>query len=162
MRQSQSELTSSNKKLQELTQNLEKRIDERTLELEKTSILSERRARQFESITRVSRTISSAQNLLELLPRISEVVSEQFGFYHVGIFLNDVSNNYAALVAANSPGGKRMLARSHQLKVGEQGIVGYVTGTGDPRIALDVGTDCLLYTSPSPRDRTRSRMPSSA
>ena len=24
------------------------------------------------------------------------------------------------------------------------------------------GNDCLLYTSPSPRDRTRSRMPSSA
>ena len=24
------------------------------------------------------------------------------------------------------------------------------------------GEDCLLYTSPSPRDRTRSRMPSSA
>ena len=27
---------------------------------------------------------------------------------------------------------------------------------------LTVGQDCLLYTSPSPRDRTRSRMPSSA
>ena len=27
---------------------------------------------------------------------------------------------------------------------------------------LDLDTDCLLYTSPSPRDRTRSRMPSSA
>ena len=26
----------------------------------------------------------------------------------------------------------------------------------------DVFSDCLLYTSPSPRDRTRSRMPSSA
>ena len=25
-----------------------------------------------------------------------------------------------------------------------------------------LGLDCLLYTSPSPRDRTRSRMPSSA
>ena len=25
-----------------------------------------------------------------------------------------------------------------------------------------IGTGCLLYTSPSPRDRTRSRMPSSA
>ena len=25
-----------------------------------------------------------------------------------------------------------------------------------------LGKDCLLYTSPSPRDRTRSRMPSSA
>ena len=28
--------------------------------------------------------------------------------------------------------------------------------------ALDLTTTCLLYTSPSPRDRTRSRMPSSA
>ena len=26
----------------------------------------------------------------------------------------------------------------------------------------DMNKDCLLYTSPSPRDRTRSRMPSSA
>ena len=32
--------------------------------------------------------------------------------------------------------------------------------TGTPTYVL--GTDCLLYTSPSPRDRTRSRMPSSA
>ena len=32
--------------------------------------------------------------------------------------------------------------------------------TGDP--ATSKGPVCLLYTSPSPRDRTRSRMPSSA
>ena len=31
----------------------------------------------------------------------------------------------------------------------------------DPN-ALELFCDCLLYTSPSPRDRTRSRMPSSA
>ena len=30
------------------------------------------------------------------------------------------------------------------------------------RIQHDPNTPCLLYTSPSPRDRTRSRMPSSA
>ena len=29
-------------------------------------------------------------------------------------------------------------------------------------VYLDLSTICLLYTSPSPRDRTRSRMPSSA
>ena len=28
--------------------------------------------------------------------------------------------------------------------------------------AFDTGADCLLYTSPSPRDRSSSRMPSSA
>ena len=31
-----------------------------------------------------------------------------------------------------------------------------------PRDLLRTGESCLLYTSPSPRDRTRSRMPSSA
>ena len=30
------------------------------------------------------------------------------------------------------------------------------------KLAPDVFRTCLLYTSPSPRDRTRSRMPSSA
>ena len=29
-------------------------------------------------------------------------------------------------------------------------------------ISCNLYDDCLLYTSPSPRDRTRSRMPSSA
>ena len=38
-----------------------------------------------------------------------------------------------------------------------------VTGLfGDSGPDFTVGGSCLLYTSPSPRDRTRSRMPSSA
>ena len=32
----------------------------------------------------------------------------------------------------------------------------------DEAVRTGVARDCLLYTSPSPRDRTRSRMPSSA
>ena len=34
------------------------------------------------------------------------------------------------------------------------------SGSEEPNAILQIG--CLLYTSPSPRDRTRSRMPSSA
>ena len=34
--------------------------------------------------------------------------------------------------------------------------------SGAEEILLRMLKDCLLYTSPSPRDRTRSRMPSSA
>ena len=33
---------------------------------------------------------------------------------------------------------------------------------GQQKAPTKVSTTCLLYTSPSPRDRTRSRMPSSA
>ena len=41
---------------------------------------------------------------------------------------------------------------------------GGINRSVDPRIrgARELYENCLLYTSPSPRDRTRSRMPSSA
>ena len=37
-----------------------------------------------------------------------------------------------------------------------------VFGKIDDNNLVELFFDCLLYTSPSPRDRTRSRMPSSA
>jgi GAF domain-containing protein len=53
------------------------------------------------------------------------------------------------LQAASSEGGKRMLARGHRLQVGGQGIVGYVTRRGEPRIALDVGADAVFFQNPN-------------
>ena len=42
------------------------------------------------------------------------------------------------------------------------GLGGYVVGRSGEKITNTQTHPCLLYTSPSPRDRTRSRMPSSA
>ena len=44
------------------------------------------------------------------------------------------------------------------------GTTAYALAALEPRGTLFVGPacDCLLYTSPSPRDRQKSRMPSSA
>ena len=49
------------------------------------------------------------------------------------------------------------VARGHKLSVGQQGIVGYVTGTGNPRIALDVGEDSQYFNNPD-LPMTRSEM----
>jgi GAF domain-containing protein len=85
------------------------------------------------------------------------VISEQFGFYHVGIFLLDDEHQYAVLRASNSEGGRRMLARRHSLRVGHSGIVGHVAATGSPRIALDVELDTAFKDNPDLPD-TRSEM----
>jgi GAF domain-containing protein len=50
-----------------------------------------------------------------------------------------------------------MLESRHKLKVGETGIVGYVTSTGQPRIALDVGMDAVHFQNPMLPD-TRSEI----
>ena len=41
-----------------------------------------------------------------------------------------------------------MLERGHRLKIGEQGIVGYVAATGKVRVALNVGDDAVYFNNP--------------
>jgi len=147
----------TNRELQVLQTSLEERIEQRTIELEENAKQLQKRAEQFEAIAQFARTIGSIQNIDELLPRITRMVSQRFGFYHVGIFLVDDDREYAVLHAANSPGGQRMLARKHRLAVGQTGIVGNVTSTGTSRIALDTGTDAVYFDNPDLPD-TRSEM----
>jgi GAF domain-containing protein len=84
----------------------------------------------------------------ELLSRVVSLISERFGFYHTGLFLLDSSGQWARLRAASSEGGRRMLDRGHRLRVGEQGVVGYVAGRGEHRVALDVGGDAAFLNNP--------------
>jgi len=134
--------------LTETLQGLEDRISERTSELEILSQTNAYRASRFEAIARISRIISSTRILEQLLPQIAETISDQLGYYHVGIFLVDPNKEYAILVAANSEGGKGMLERGHRLGVGTTGIVGFVTQSGKPRVALEVGQDAVYFNNP--------------
>ena len=144
-------------KLSENLANLEGRVSERTQELESANERNAYRANQFEAIARVAQTIRSTQNLESLLPLTTITISEQFDFYHVGIFLLDARREYAVLVAANSEGGKKMLERNHSLLVGGTGIVGFVTLSGQPRVALNVGLDSVYFNNPDLPD-TRSEI----
>ena len=150
--------------LKESINSLETRVEARTaeaqqrsLELETANKKIQARAAQFEALAQVTQNITSVRDLQTLLPIVTKVISEKFGFYHVGIFLLDEVGLYAILSAANSEGGRRMLERKHRLRVGEEGIVGYATNTGQPRIAMDVGTDAVFFNNPDLPD-THSEM----
>lgn len=147
-RQSEQEQRRENEELLALRASLEDRVHDRTLELEQSNLAIAKKARQFKTVAEVMSAVSSVQSLDEVLPLITNVISQQFGVYHVGIFLLDDSGESAILRAANSEGGKRMLARKHSLPVGQTGIVGFVTATGQPRIALDVGADSVYFDNP--------------
>ena len=146
-----------NRELNELRQSLEERVNQRTAELDTANQFNLRRARQFEAISQVVKAISSIQDLDTLMPRITQVISEQFNTYHTGIFLLDKEREFAVLRASNSMGGQKMLERGHKLQVGQTGIVGFVTATGRARIALDVGTDAAYFDNPDLPD-TRSEI----
>ena len=139
--------------LEGLYTSLEQRVTERTEALR-------RRTAQLEAAAMVAREAAAIRDVDTLLDEVVHLISQRFGFYHAGIFLVDEAGEYAILRAASSEGGRRMLERGHRLKVGEVGIVGYVAGTGEPRIALDVGKDAVYFDNPDlPLTRSEMALP---
>lgn len=133
-----------------LVGSLERRVAERTLDLE-------HRSAQLQAAADVGRAAATIRNMDELLPLVTKLISERFGFYHVGIYFLDEQGEYAVLRATNSPGGQRMLARGHRLLVGQQGIVGHVTSRREPGVVLNVGMDSAFFNNPDLPD-TQSEM----
>jgi GAF domain-containing protein/HAMP domain-containing protein len=146
--------------LRELIGGLEQRVSERTAQLEAANTFNVRRAAQFEAIALTGKAINSIRRIDDLLPAVASVISERFGYYHVGIFLNDETGQFAMLSASNSEGGRRMLARDHRLRIGQQGIVGRVAGSGEGRIARNVGEDAEYFNNPDlPETRSEMALP---
>ena len=144
----------------ELARHNERSLVESNRQLSARSRDLERRSIQLQAAAEVSRTAISVREPDALLSQVTHLISAQFGFYHTGIFLLDEAGEYAILRAANSEGGQQMLEKGHSLKVGEQGVVGYVTSTGESHIILDVGTDAVHFNNPLlPETRSEMALP---
>jgi GAF domain-containing protein len=120
-----------------------------------------RRARYLEATTVIAREAAAVMDdPQQFLTRAALLISRQFGFYHAGIFLVDTSGEWVELQAASSEGGARMLARKHRLRVGREGIVGYVVSQSKHRIAQNVGEDTAYFDNPDmPETRAEVALP---
>ena len=147
-------------RIREAISNLEQRVIERTKDLEESSRKIEKRASQLEAIADTASSVASLQDVDQLLPHITKLINERFGFYHAGIFLLSEDNEYAVLRAANSEGGQKMLSRKHRLRVGQEGIVGVSIAQKRARVALDVGKDAVFFNNPDlPATRSELALP---
>ncbi len=132
---------------------LEQRVEERTAGLA-------RKTEQLRATSYIARKTAEVQDLASLLSTVARLVTDQFGFYHTGVFLLNEPGDHVTLQAASSDGGKRMIERGHSLSVGTQGIVGYVAAQKKPRIALDVGEDAIFFNNPDlPMTRSEVALP---
>jgi GAF domain-containing protein len=139
--------------LREEHSTLEQRVEERTAGLEQ-------RTEQLRATSYIARKTAEVQDLPTLLNTVAKLVTDQFGFYHTGIFLINETGDQAVLQSASSEGGQRMIERGHALSVGIQGIVGHVAAQKRPRIALDVGTDAVFFNNPDlPMTRSELALP---
>ncbi|MFC1936608.1 GAF domain-containing protein [Chloroflexota bacterium] len=146
----EAEAVQANIELTRLTETLEQQVESRTADLET-------RNRYLETINQIAHEANISRNEQQLLEQIVNLIAERLNYYHAGIFLVDSNNEWAELKAASSVGGKQMVARGHRLQVGKQGIVGYVTGIGQPRITQATSMDRVHAITPELPD-TRAEM----
>lgn len=134
---------------------------EQAQDSQEARIISQRSIDQLQVAAEIARDATAQADLQGLLDHAVQLICERFHFYHAGIFLIDDETGYAVIRAVyGTEASYDMLKRGHQLKVGEEGIVGFVTSTGQPRIVLDIDKDTYHYKNPVlPQTRSELSLP---
>ena len=117
--------------------------------------------------------LDQADGIIRSLPLI--VRFEEKLYPTMGLEMIRVGSNQKNLyIEMNEVGINRISSRPYKISSNPNGIIWiryknslksqYISASSvfDGKFSEDRFKNCLLYTSPSPRDRTRSRMPSSA
>jgi len=100
-----------------------------------------RRAQQLEAVSQVSQKVTSILEVDQLLAEVVRLIREKLGCDHVNLFLVDGHSHEIVLREYNGRADESMAARGLRLKIGEQGITGWVAGTGQPVLCNDVSRE---------------------
>ncbi|MEE8389971.1 MAG: PAS domain S-box protein, partial [Anaerolineae bacterium] len=96
------------------------------------------RATRLELIARVGQRTTAILKLDELLHQAVNLISDAFGFYNSAILLVD---NGDVVLRAVTLTALRALEGRFRLRVGVEGIIGWVAGSGEPLLVPDVSLE---------------------
>ena len=103
----------------------------------------QRRAEQFRVISEVGRHITSITSIDSVLQQVVDLIQSAFNYDHVGIaMIDDGMATYRVGAGKLWSDGAFEFSPAH-LKVGEEGITGWVAGTGEPLLVPDVRQEPL-------------------
>jgi len=109
---------------------LENRIRERTEELELITV-------QLRSSGSFTKTIAEIQNISELIDTATNLMSDQFGYYHVGLYLLDDRKKIAFLQASSSRIGKALVGQGIRIERDRRNIFNQVIEQKRSYLTLD-------------------------
>src|SRR5271169_4375477 len=92
-------------------------------------------------LQKAAQKISSILDLDQLIDKVVNDVAGSFGCVEADVYLYDEERGELVLACAHGCAGCEVCGAGHSLKIGKQGMVGYVAGTGQMRYAPDVRKD---------------------
>lgn len=134
-------------------------LQSRSTELVGVNKQLEIRSEKLHGIAEVARITTAIRSFDQLLPAITNAISEQLGYYHVGLFLLDIEKQYAILRATNTAHGLRMLNRGYRVAVGSISPIGYIAQTGQPRVTRMNEDSTFLHNVDFPETKSQVVLP---
>jgi len=116
-----------------------------------------RSSAQRHTIAEVGRRAAAILETDTLLSQAVDLIAQNFGYYRVHIFQIDPDSEYAVYKAGTGKAGLAIAEEGLRLKVGEEGIIGWVARHGQPLLVNDVGQEPRYYPHPALPD-TRSEL----
>jgi len=133
-------------RLDELQQNLEKRVDDRTEQL-----------RASNEVGRIASTILDPDIVIN---KVVNLITKTFDYYYVAIFIAAPNGHWAELKDASGSAGEILKARRHRLQINSKSLVGASISTREPQVALDVGLSAVRFNNPLlPNTRSEIAIP---
>jgi signal transduction histidine kinase/putative methionine-R-sulfoxide reductase with GAF domain len=129
----------------------------RKTELEAVLTSTEAAQRYLATSMAIGQRITSILDLDILLNQVADLIKERFGGNYVGIFLIDDSQEYLVARAGTGEVGRRLVREGFRLKVGAEGIIGWVAEKRRPAWVDEVALDPRYYALESVND-TRSEL----
>jgi len=131
---------------------LEKKVQERTEEIEA-------RTSQLRSSTTVARIVAEKKDIDDLMDSAVNLTSEQFGYYHVGLYLLDEGKRNTFLQAASSEVGKQLIGQGFRIEPDRRNALYLVVEQNRSHITSDVGNTNFIRDENFPRTRSRMMLP---
>jgi len=92
-------------------------------------------------LQKAAQKINSILDIDRLIDKVVNDVARSFGCVEADIYLHDEERGELVLACAHGCAGCEVCGTGNSLKIGKQGMVGYVAGTGQMRYAPDVRKD---------------------
>lgn len=116
-----------------------------------------KRAGQLATISEVSRQVAALADLDDLLHKIVNEIRDRFGYSHVHVFT--VDGDVAVFRASTHPRGAEWRDRGVGYRIGLEGLVGWVAGSGEAIVVGDVSQEPRFVPYPDKEpDETRSEI----
>lgn len=121
-------------RLQELQRELERKVDERTS--------------QLKAINDVSQVAASTLDPDELLNRVANLITKEFGYYYAAIYLVDQTEQWCELKEATGETGRALKESKHRVEITNTNIIGKAIKTRQAQISLDVDESAIQLKNP--------------